>query len=266
MPAMNPITFCRPIHRGLSITCLAVNWCWRKMRRCRGMTFKPWWRRPRCWRDKDKTKLSQRLLAYGLQRIVPLPEQVKQTVRHDVKPIPVLQLGSVSHAIHNGLVKTSHRWYDYANVMFDYDGEIVSMDPNQQVVRQQGGIMEMIARDTEQEAQACQRLSDLGLVAPKDPASPLRKMIGAMQLRSQADWLRFAKEGPDALRAEGWRVEKAAEYRFDVAPIEDWYANVQQPSGPNGHAWFDLELGVVVRWAPRAAVAGTGAIDPSCAA
>ncbi len=196
--------------------------------------------------DKDKTKLSQRLLAYGLQRIVPLPEQVKQTVRHDVKPIPVLQLGSVSHAIHNGLVKTSHRWYDYANVMFDYDGEIVSMDPNQQVVRQQGGIMEMIARDTEQEAKACQRLSDLGLVTPKDPASPLRKMIGAMQLRSQADWLRFAKEGPDALRAEGWRVEKAAEYRFDVAPIEDWYANVQQPSGPNGHAWFDLELGVVV--------------------
>lgn len=208
--------------------------------------------------DKDKTKLSQRLLAYGLHKIVPLPERVQQSVRTDVKPQPVLQLGSMSFAAHTGMVKTSHRWYDFGTISFDYDGERVTMDPNQQVVRQRGAVMEVISRDEELETAAYRSLVGMGFVPPKDPQSPLRKVTGAMQMRSQADWLRFAKEGPQRLQELGWRVEKAPEYRFDVAPIEDWYANVADPAlhptgvnGHNGHvvhpnAWFDLELGVVV--------------------
>jgi superfamily II DNA or RNA helicase len=219
---------------------------------------------------KDKTKLSQRLLSYGLHKLVPLPERVQQSVRTDVKPLPVLQLGSMSFAAHTGMIKTSHRWYDFGTISFDYDGERVSMDPNQQVVRQRGAVMEVVQRDTELETAAYRSLVGMGFVPPKDPQSPLRKVNGAMQMRSQADWLRFAKDGPQHLQNLGWRVEKNSEYRFDVAPIEDWYANVADPAlhangingshgfnGANGHephgaqvvqqnAWFDLELGVVV--------------------
>ncbi len=196
--------------------------------------------------EKDKTGLSRRLLSYGLHRIVPLPEQVEQVVRSDVKLQPVLQLGSMSHSTQLGLAKTGLRWYDFGNISFDYDGERVSMDPNQQVVRQRGGVMEVIQRDEAMETAAYRSLVGMGFVPPKDAASPLRKMPGALQMRSQADWLRFSKEGPQRLQELGWRIEKTHEYRYDVAPIEDWYANVAQPVGQNGNAWFDLELGIVV--------------------
>ncbi|MEN9866411.1 MAG: hypothetical protein RL748_2001 [Pseudomonadota bacterium] len=195
---------------------------------------------------KDKTKLSQRLLAYNLQRIVPLPEQVQQTLRNDIKPQPILQLGSISHASQLGVVKTSHRWYDFACVSFNYDGETVSMDPNQQVVRQRGSSMEVIQRDEAMETAAYRNLVGLGFVPPKDAASPLRKIVGALQMRSQADWLRFANDGPERLRELGWRIDKTRDYRYDVVQIEDWYANVAQPQGQHGNAWFDLELGIVV--------------------
>ena len=195
---------------------------------------------------KDKTKLSQRLLAYNLQRIVPLPEQIQQTLRQDVKPQPILQLGSMSHASQIGMVKTSHRWYDFACISFNYDGETVSMDPNQQVVRQRGSSMEVIQRDEAMETAAYRNLVGLGFVPPKDSSSPLRKIVGALQMRSQADWLRFTQDGPERLRELGWRIDKTRDYRYDVVQIEDWYANVAQPAGQNGNAWFDLELGIVV--------------------
>jgi superfamily II DNA or RNA helicase len=202
---------------------------------------------------KDKTRLSQRLLAHGLQNVVPLPEQVQQVLRTDVKPQPILLLGSMPHPANAAQGKSgNHRWYDFGSITFDYDGESVSLDPSQQVVRQCGAAMEVIQRDEAAETAAYRSLIGYGFVPPKDPASPLKKMMGAMQMRSQADWLRFAKEGPDRLVAAGWRVEKTPEYRFDVLEIEDWYANVAEPQGQlNGHsansnAWFDLELGVVV--------------------
>ncbi len=195
---------------------------------------------------KDKTKLSQRLLAYNLQRIVPLPEQVQQTLRSDIKPQPILQLGSLSHAAQIGVVKTSHRWYDFATISFNYDGETVSMDPNQQVVRQRGSSMEVIQRDEAIETAAYRNLVGFGFVPPKDSSSPLRKVVGALQMRSQADWLRFAQDGPERLRELGWRIDKTRDYRYDVVQIEDWYANVAQPTGANGNAWFDLELGIVI--------------------
>lgn len=209
--------------------------------------------------NKDKTGLSRRLLAHGLQKIVPLPEQVQQVLRVDVKLKPVLQLGSLSHSAQVGLTKTGARWCDFGNINFDYDGEIVGMDPNQQVVRQRGGVMEVIQRDEAQETAAYRSLVGMGFVPPKDAASPLRKIPGALQMRSQADWLRFAKEGPQRLQELGWRVEKAQEYRFDVADIDDWYANVLPVQGhgqgqgqgqvQTSNAWFDLELGIVVNQA-----------------
>jgi superfamily II DNA or RNA helicase len=200
---------------------------------------------------KDKTKLSQRLLAHGLHNVVPLPEQVRQSVRTDVKPQPSLCLSSMPHSSNvTGIKSGNQRWLDFATVSFEYDGESVSLDPTQQVVRQSGLVMEVIQRDEAAEAEAYRSLVDFGFIAPKDAASPLRKNPGTLQMRSQADWLRFAEGGPARLMEAGWRVEKAVEYRYDVQQIEDWYADIGTPASQGGNPmskdWFDLELGVVV--------------------
>jgi hypothetical protein len=62
-------------------------------------------------------------------------------------------------------------------------------------------------------------------------------------------------------------VEKTAKYRYDVVEVGDWYAEVVDDPADGGHAWFDLELGIVVNQASaRAAAAGAGAADPQRAA
>ncbi len=183
----------------------------------------------------DKVRVSQQLLAHGLQRLVPLPQPLPQRVRSDVPPQPVLALGSAQLA--------DERWHDYAVLSYDYDGERVSFDPSQRVVRQQGALTEIIERNVGAEAAA---LSDLTALGFKWPATaPLSAMKGALRLPGQAEWLRFAGAGVAALQARGWLIEKTAKYRYDVAPVEDWYADLRQPAG-SGAAWFELELGIVV--------------------
>ena len=49
----------------------------------------------------------------------------------------------------------------------------------------------------------------------------------------------------DALSDLGWHVQKSAKYRYDVVPVEDWYAEIDEPPEA-GNAWFELELGIVV--------------------
>ncbi|TFW10812.1 DEAD/DEAH box helicase [Massilia arenosa] len=186
----------------------------------------------------DRKRVSQLLLAHGLSNLMPLPQPLTQRTRDDVKPVPHLLLDSVS--LSEG---TGSRWHDYAVLSFDYDGERISFDPGQRVVRQVGDVTEVIARDAEAEAKALDTLTDMGFRKPGTP--PLNALSGALQLDSQAHWLRFAEGDLDALSDLGWHVEKAKKYRYDVVAVEDWYAQIDEPEEA-GHAWFELELGIVV--------------------
>ena len=196
--------------------------------------------------SRDKTRLSQRLLATGLQHIVPLPEQVHQKTRSDIKLQPLLLLGSMSQEVEDHAQNFVTRWYDFGMIAFDYDGESVSLDPSQQVVRQRGETMEVIERDLVAESVAYNHLVEEGFVPPKETGSPLSKLVGVLQMKSQSEWLRFAEGGVQRLIEKGWRVEKTAKYRFDVVEIEDWYAEVDNQLSNTENAWFDLELGIVV--------------------
>lgn len=196
--------------------------------------------------SRDKARLSQRLMATGLQQLVPLPEQVQQKVRSDIKLQPLLLLGSMSQDVEDHAQNMVTRWYDFGMIAFDYDGESVSLDPGQQVVRQRGDTMEVIERDLAAEAVAYNSLLAEGFVPPKDNGSPLSKLVGVLQMKVQADWLRFAKGGLQRLIDSGWRVEKTAKYRYDVVEIEDWYADVDNQLSSTDNAWFELELGIVV--------------------
>jgi superfamily II DNA or RNA helicase len=186
----------------------------------------------------DKKRVSQLLLAHGLQQLMPLPQPLTQRLRGDVKPQPFLLLDSVQLPDVNG-----QRWHDFAVLSFDYDGQRVSFDPAQRVVRQVGDITEIIERDAEAEAGALDTLHQLGFRKPA--TAPLNAVVGAQQLESQAHWLRFAENDLDALSDSGWHLQKAPKYRYDVVPVDDWYAEIDEP-GDAGKAWFELELGIVV--------------------
>ncbi len=187
----------------------------------------------------DKMRVSQLLLAHGLQQLMPLPQPLPQRVRTDVKPRPILVLDSAQLA--DG---TLQRWNDYAVLSYDYDGERVSFDPSQRVVRQRGEVTEIIQRDEAAEVAALETLTQLGFRKPT--ALPLSSVRGGLLLASQADWIRFAESGIGELLAAGWRVEKSPKYRYDMVAVEDWYAEVEEESTDNGNAWFDLELGITV--------------------
>ena len=186
----------------------------------------------------DKKRVSQLLLAHGLQQLMPLPQPLTQRLRDDVKPRPFLLLDSAQLA--DGALQ---RWHDYAVLSYDYDGERVSFDPAQRVVRQVGDVTEVIARDSAAEQAALVSLSALGFRKPGTP--PLNGLAGALQLESQAHWLRFAEGDLDGLSDAGWHVQKSNKYRYDVVAVEDWYAEIDEPPEA-GNAWFELELGIVV--------------------
>jgi superfamily II DNA or RNA helicase len=186
----------------------------------------------------DKRRVSQLLLAHGLQQLMPLPQPLTQRLRSDVRPRPYLLLDSVQLA--DGALQ---RWYDMAVLSYDYDGERVSFDPGQRVVRQVGDVTEVIARDADAEAAALAQLTALGF---RKPATvPLNGLTGALQLESQAHWLRFAENDLDGLSDAGWHLQRSKHYRYDVVAVEDWYADIDQPAEA-GNAWFELELGIVV--------------------
>ncbi|MGZ5199769.1 MAG: helicase, partial [Telluria sp.] len=186
----------------------------------------------------DKKRVSQLLLAHGLQQLMPLPQPLTQRLRSDVKPVPSVLLDAIQLPDING-----QRWHDFAVLSFDYDGQRVSFDPAQRVVRQVGEVTEIIERDEQAEADAIATLQKLGFRKPA--TAPLNGVVGAQQLDSQAHWLRFAENDLDALIDAGWHLQKSPKYRYDVVPVEDWYAQVEEPEEA-GKAWFELELGIVV--------------------
>ena len=186
----------------------------------------------------DKKRVSQLLLAHGLQQLMPLPQPLTQRIRTDVKPQPHLLLDAVQ--VPDG---TTQRWQDFAVLSFDYDGQRISFDPAQRVVRQIGDVTEVIQRNEAFEAAALDMLQEIGFHKPV--TAPLSALAGAQLLDSQAHWLRFAENELDALSDLGWHVQKSPKYRYDVVPVEDWYADIDEPPEA-GNAWFELELGIVV--------------------
>ena len=193
---------------------------------------------------EDKSVVSHLLMAGGLSQIVPPPEEMQEVIREGLRPSCLLKLGSVSQPTRFG-----NRWHDYAILSFDYDGEIVMPGQTMPVVRERDGGVERIVRHLEDEQAAFAKLQTLGFTNPKRANSPLRAIPGALELPSQASWLRFTDAPLTALAEHGWHIEKLPDYRYDVTAIDDWYAEVDERADQPGINWFDLELGVVVNGA-----------------
>lgn len=196
---------------------------------------------------KDKTTISRMLITQGLADLVPPPEPVKESIRTDIKPNPILRLGSVQNksATASGHVELPS-WYDYAQLLFDYDGQPVFYGSHIPVMRAQGATIERIQRDEKMEAGFYGDLHKAGFILQDNPASPHAAQPGLLDLPSQADWMDFTSHVMPELEKAGWQIEKTQEYRYDVAEIEDWYARIADDGKNTGKDWFSLELGIVV--------------------
>ncbi|MFM9436206.1 hypothetical protein ACFDR9_003289 [Janthinobacterium sp. CG_23.3] len=185
----------------------------------------------------DRLEVSRQLAERGLAALVSAPPALRRTRREDIAPRPFLLLGGVEDG--------RRRWHGFAVLAFDYDGLRASFDPAHELQRHGGAGTELIVRDAVAEAAAAATLAQLGFAPVADADSPLRTLAGAMELPSEAHWLAFAAGGAARLRAAGWLVEMQADYRYDLAQVDDWYADVAD-GGEAGNAWFELELGVLV--------------------
>ncbi|MGV8892873.1 MAG: SNF2-related protein [Burkholderiaceae bacterium] len=198
---------------------------------------------------KDRLAVSHVLLAQGLQDIVPMPQPLQETVRDDVAPQPILLLGALPQS-QSGVTGTLTLWQDFVSPAFSYDGVRVADDHTELLTRRSGHGLEKIVRNRATEADAIAVLHAAGLTPPKDAVPPLSTLVGALVMPSQLDWLRFTRDDIPALESQGWQIERMPDYRYDVAEVEDWYANIDEEANesgnPAGNPWFDLELGIVV--------------------
>jgi hypothetical protein len=184
-------------------------------------------------------RLAVEMQTLQLDRLFPLPPAMGLSVRDDIRPTPFLLLGSMERSIHGG---RESAWHDYAVLAFDYDGKRASADVTQMLLRTTATGSEQIARDQQAEALAHATLDGYGF--QRSSAPELGRFIGALELDSADAWMAFGRTGLPALRKQGWLLELAPTFRFDVREIDDWYADVDQ--GGEGQAWFELELGIVV--------------------
>ena len=196
---------------------------------------------------KDKTAVSRMLITQGLADLIPPPEPIRETVRTDIRPTPILRLGSLQSKGSTGSGQVERpSWYDYAQLLFDYDGQPVFYGSPVPVMRAQGTTIERILRDEKKEAAFYDGLRKVGFALQDHTGSSNAALPGLLELPSQADWMAFSSKVMPKLEKAGWQIEKTQEYRYDVAEIEDWYARIADDGKNTGKDWFSLELGIVV--------------------
>jgi superfamily II DNA or RNA helicase len=189
---------------------------------------------------EQRAGMAARLVAQGLDRILPLPQVLQTRHRHDLSPTPHLLLDSCATVVRGEL-----RWHDYALLYFGYDSVLTEGIDAPVLRRVVGDTVELIERDMPAERAAAAILAGLGFVARDTDPSLEALPDDALQLPTEAAWLAFARQELPRLRAAGWQVEIEGDYRYDVTEAQDWYAELNE-EGEGAAAWFELELGILV--------------------
>jgi superfamily II DNA or RNA helicase len=191
-------------------------------------------------RAEQRSGVAARLVELGLDGLMPTPAALEVRERRDVAPVPCLLLDSLQMSTRRDWV-----WRDVAVLSFDYDG--LSTDGvDEPVVRRalEDGI-DVIVRDQKAEAAAAAWLAASGFASPPPGDPLLDDWWDALVLPDESAWLAFVRDELPRLRAAGWLVEIDDDFRYAVAEVEAWYADLDE-GGQDGSGWFDLELGVIV--------------------
>ena len=179
----------------------------------------------------------------NLNGALPMP-RLEKRVRNGVRPKPVLTLGAIprqpgSDGLHHG---------DFGILSFVYEGHHVEADGNVDLTVVGDGGFDTIPRHQEDEAAAWAALRGVGLHEPQGTRLLQKPQYGELHMASESAWVDFVRDALPELKAQGWQIEATPDFRYDLAEIEDWYAQVAEDDA--GSAWLELELGIVVNGAP----------------
>ena len=191
---------------------------------------------------REKKTVARLLAEKGIENIIPQPERLTEVVRENIIPKPILYLGSKSHFYSETETPT---WFDYAQLKFDYDGQIVFLDSSLPIIRQiSENEIERIVRHPASESATFELLKSFGFHSEKGSSTPLGNIPGAISMKSPTDWLHFTQDEMSGLEADGWKIEKSPDYRYDLQNIEKWYASITENDEDLDKDWFSLELGI----------------------
>ncbi|SDR28392.1 Superfamily II DNA or RNA helicase, SNF2 family [Paraburkholderia fungorum] len=160
----------------------------------------------------------------------------------DVDPVPVLALNS--HALPARAGQRRTEAVELAGVSFDYDGVSINVDSSVTLVPMPGGDVIHIRRRYEVEKKRLLELRKTGLQkVPTSRVYASRLLPDTMLGLPDADaWSAFVNDAVPELVAKGWRVQMAAEFRYNVIEIDAIDGTAHQA----GDGWFDLEMGIQI--------------------
>ena len=200
-------------------------------------------------------RVSRELQTRKLDHSIPLPTRMEEETLQDFRPQPVLTLKS-----HQTSRYDPRNWkdtvlrFETAALLFDYLGVKVAGKTPLEITRVDGHRLLRVSRNSAFERAARARLTSAGLLAAEKilTRSMTRELQGTLTVAdatvedsAYSGWTTFLETTVPILRREGWKIDIAADFRFDLTPISEWYADVDESS----NQWFDLEIGIEVEGA-----------------
>ncbi|SFH37229.1 DEAD/DEAH box helicase [Pseudomonas sp. NFACC45] len=175
----------------------------------------------------------------AVDRPIPAPKKLSERIIDDVEPRAVLKLGSELNLRHWKSVP-EHR----AALTFLYDGHVADDKETTQVSVLSGTETLRIRRKPDVEQAFRNVLRKAGFKKASRKSLALEGSAGEMfQMPDDAAWLAFMDKGLPQLRAAHWQIDMEDGFHFDLQPVEQLYADIEESPGQE---WFDLQLGVVV--------------------
>lgn len=183
---------------------------------------------------------------------LPLPRgDILEDVR-TLTPVPHLRLLTVKSPLTSFYVYASRGrdrsqalFTDMVVLNFAYEGKLINLQktPDESRVLEAGRVV-VRRRDRMREEAARAKLFDLGFAPPVYKPPGLKSKDGlVLEAGRHVNMAGFVHRQVAALRAEGWQIEIAENFRHRVVEAEgDWEASV----GEGGAWWFSLDLGIDV--------------------
>ena len=170
-----------------------------------------------------------------------LPEQLVD----DIQPVPRLWLASAEFSAFEPRNGKMQRYIQHrAALSFNYLDQYVSGQKNTDILLRQEQQTLRIKRQPDTENVYREQLRNLGFKIATRQSKALPESAGELfELVNDSAWLNFTLNQMQALREQGWELQIDEGFGFDLSPVEDWYANVDEAPERD---WFDLELGIIV--------------------
>ena len=140
---------------------------------------------------------------------------------------------------------------DCATLGFVYLGQMVSAKLPAEITRVTNAKLERVHRQHTNEKRARTEIRAAGLepvekILQTHTARNLQGRLVMSAANNEAGnaeaWTKFMETTLPTLRAYGWRVVMDPSFRFNLAKVDDWYADVDESQS----AWFDLEIGIEI--------------------